>query len=265
MRRGWQSTPRNSSCPHHLAAPVYPTPQQHPHFMNLCEVAKDSSPVGEALARRAQCGSGSEANGWLATMAVDPLVWLERINMSMDFCPADAFVMSCGTVTLDLARSKVLLIWNKRIQIYQLPKGRRNIDESMLNAAIRETYEETGIRVTPLRLDIATRATPPADEQSNDGANPQVTEGRPSTEFVGACFYPDPQSDKPAFKGVFYFAATADSTANPQRGTQEAWENLDTCWVPIAEAAGKLRFQGEIDAVRKTVEDVRKTGYTIDA
>ncbi|KAK3338628.1 hypothetical protein B0T25DRAFT_594637 [Lasiosphaeria hispida] len=145
--------------------------------------------------------------------------------------------MSCGTVTLDLARGMVLLIWNKALQIHQLPKGRRNIDEPMLNAAVRETYEETG--------------------------NPQVTEGRPSTEFLGACLYPDPQSDTKALKAVFYFVATADSTTIPASGTQEAHEKLDTTWCPIAEATTKLRFQGEIAAVLKAVEDVKKTGYTI--
>ena len=33
-----------------------------------------------------------------------------------------------------------------------------------LSAALRETYEETGVRAIPLRLKIATRATPPSDE-----------------------------------------------------------------------------------------------------
>lgn len=197
------------------------------------------------------------------TMALDQLLWLEGIDTSMAFRPADELVMSCGTVTLDLARGKVLLIWNRQHQIHQLPKGRRNIDESMLSAAIRETFEETGIHVTPLQLNIATRATPPADEQTKDGKNPQITEGRPSTEFLGVCIYPDPQSDTPALKAVFYFAATADSTVTPQSGTQEDWEKLDTVWVPISEVAGKLRFNGEIAAVQKAVEDVRKTGYTI--
>ncbi|KAK0729834.1 hypothetical protein B0H67DRAFT_596143 [Lasiosphaeris hirsuta] len=195
-------------------------------------------------------------------MAID----LEGVDTSMEFCRADALVMSCGTVTLDLARGMVLLIWNKTLQIHQLPKGRRNIDEPMLTAAIRETFEETGVRVTPLRLNIATRATPPMDADVSDGVprkNPQVTEGRPSTEFLGACLYPDPQSDTKALKAVFYFAATADSTTVPVSGTQEAHEKLDTTWCPIAEATTKLRFQGEIAAVLKAVEDVKKTGYTI--
>lgn len=221
---------------------------------------------------------------------------LKRADITMDFHPADAFVMSCGTVTLDLDRGKLLLIWNKKLQIHQLPKGRRNIDETMWKAAVRETYEETGIHVRPLRLNIATRATPPVDKQTwfwkafcaaslailpkswldtisektaqafsqvAAPGNPQVTKGRPSTDYLGACIYPDPQSDAPALKTVFYFAATADSTVAPKLGTQEAHEKLVASWVPVAEAVTKLRFQGEKAVVRKALDDVRNTGYTI--
>jgi 8-oxo-dGTP pyrophosphatase MutT (NUDIX family) len=201
-------------------------------------------------------------------MAVDSLERLdtERIDRSMEFRPADALVMSCGTVTLDLARGLVLLIWNQRLRIHQLPKGRRNIEEPMLTAALRETYEETGIRVTPLRLNIATRATPPKPPSNGRGQkNPDITVGCPSTEFVGACLYPDPQSETEALKTVFYYAATADSTIKPDAGTQEAWEELGPRWVAIADVASILCFQGEIAAVQKAVDDVKKTGYTIGA
>ncbi|RYO99922.1 hypothetical protein DL764_006663 [Monosporascus ibericus] len=59
----------------------------------------------------------------------------------MAFRPADILVTSCGRVTLDLTCGKILLIWNKRLKIYQLPKGRRNIEESPPSAALRETYD----------------------------------------------------------------------------------------------------------------------------
>ncbi|KAK5662922.1 hypothetical protein OQA88_6334 [Cercophora sp. LCS_1] len=196
-------------------------------------------------------------------MAVDPVLQsiVERADNTMVFHPADAFVMSCGTVTIDLQRGLILLIWNKKLQAYQLPKGRRNIDENMWSAALRETYEETGYLVRPLRLKIATRATPPAAEKTTD--NPQITEGRISTEILGICIYPDPQSDAPALKMVFYYVATADSTATPAVGTQENHEKLEASWVPVAEAAAKLRFQGEKAVVLKALDDIRKTGYTI--
>jgi len=219
------------------------------------------------LSPQGLCGSLKEA----FTRLFGTKPWLEGLNLdeidlSMEFRPANAYVISCGTVTLDLERGMVLLVWNKRLQIHQLPKGRRNIDEPMLVAALRETYEETGIRVTPLQLSIATRATLPAGEKSMGRPSPHdpdVTEGYPSTEFIGTCFLPDPQSQTEALKSVFFFPAMADSTTAPDSDTQEEHEKLFGTWMPISEAATKLRFKGEVAAVMKTVEDVKKSGLVI--
>ncbi|KXX80888.1 RNA pyrophosphohydrolase [Madurella mycetomatis] len=192
------------------------------------------------------------------------VLWLDNIDKSMGFRPASAIAMSCGTVTLDLPKAMVLVVWNNRLKLYQLPKGRRNIDESMLDAALRETYEETGLHVTPLQLNIATRATPVRTETpSNVKRNPDITEGCPSTEFVGACLYPDPQSQTEALKIVYYFAATADCTAARDSGTQEEWEKLDAKWIPLSRVPTTLRFQAEIETVMKAVADVERSGYTI--
>lgn len=208
----------------------------------------------------------------------------------MSFHSSEATTISCGTVTIDPAKQKVLLIWNKKLKIYQLPKGRKNIGEDMLSAAMRETYEETGVRATPLRLKIATRATPPsdrshaADDNARAGAgrepqqangngcdasnisgarNCEITEGRLSTEFLGCCRYPDPQSSIPAMKVVFFFAATADSTLPPGRGAPEEWEKLDTIWASTTGAAAMLRFKAEAEIVRKALEDARRSGYPL--
>ncbi|KAM7186496.1 NUDIX hydrolase domain-like protein [Naviculisporaceae sp. PSN 640] len=191
--------------------------------------------------------------------------WLQGIDLSMAFSPASGIVISCGTVTLDLVQGKVLLIWNRRFGIYQLPKGRKNIGETMLAAAIRETYEETGVRVKPFELMVATRATVPADEQDGESRhkNPGVIEGQLSNEFIATCVYPDPQSETDALKIIFYFAATADSTIAPETGTQEDWEKVRGEWVPISEISKKLRFKAEESVVMKAVADAAKTGYTI--
>ncbi|KAH8882624.1 hypothetical protein GQ53DRAFT_665309 [Thozetella sp. PMI_491] len=188
---------------------------------------------------------------------------MEAIDRSMTFHPSFGYTISVGTVTMDFKQNKVLCIWNKKLKIFQLPKGRKNIGEGFLEGAIRETYEETGVRVKPLPLKISTRATQPATEIV--GKSPQVTHGVVNTEFVGAVHYPDPQSDAPAIKSMFYFAAESDSTVPPDRGTSEAYEKLDTHWLPVAEVPGKLRFQAEIGVVQKALRDAINFGYQIDS
>lgn len=191
-------------------------------------------------------------------------LWLDEVDKSMSFRPASALGMSCGTVTIDPRRAMVLVIWNNRLKLYQLPKGRRNLNETMLDAALRETYEETGVKVTPLTLDIATRATPPKCRHSDTSKKPaNITEGYPSREFVGACLYPDPQSETEALKVVYFYAATAECADAQDSGTQEEWEKLDAKWIPLSEVSSTLRFEAEIKTVMKAVEDMKKSGYTV--
>ena len=193
-------------------------------------------------------------------------LWLDEVDKSMSFRPASALGMSCGTVTIDPRRAMVLAIWNNRLKLYQLPKGRRNLNESMLAAALRETYEETGLQVTPLQLDIATRATPAKTELSDTSKKPpNITVGHPSNEHVGACLYPDPQSETEALKIVYFFAATAECSDTPDSGTQEEWEKLDAKWIPLSEVSSTLRFGAEIQTVLKVVEDMKRSGYAIGA
>ncbi|KAI0018850.1 hypothetical protein F4780DRAFT_781064 [Xylariomycetidae sp. FL0641] len=93
----------------------------------------------------------------------DPQVW-EKIQREGRFCRADELMTSCGTVTIHQAESeepKVLVVYNKNIGIFQLPKGRKDFNEGHLKAALRETAEETGVAVQPLRLRFGSRATPP--------------------------------------------------------------------------------------------------------
>ncbi|KAI1141206.1 hypothetical protein F5Y05DRAFT_411057 [Hypoxylon sp. FL0543] len=127
----------------------------------------------------------------------DDRVW-EKITSEGCYHRADEMLVSCGTVTLDHAdspRPMVLMVYNRNIGIYQLPKGRKNFDEGYLDTALRETAEETGVAVRPLRLRFGSRSTPPKlgqaqtqDRETRYGVEDKltgITEGL-SNESIGA-------------------------------------------------------------------------------
>ncbi|KJR82655.1 uncharacterized protein SPSK_03539 [Sporothrix schenckii 1099-18] len=84
---------------------------------------------------------------------------MDYIDDNMTFIPSERCTVSSGTVCVDPRASKVLIIFNRRLGIWQLPKGRKNIGEDLQSAALRETYEETGVRANLLPLKIRTRST----------------------------------------------------------------------------------------------------------
>lgn len=118
------------------------------------------------LARRELWAKTSHSVDWK-----DDRVW-EKITKEGCYHGADEMMVSCGTVTVSEADSpqpKIMLVYNKNIGIYQLPKGRKNFEEGFLEAALRETTEETGVAVAPLRLRFGSRSTPPKLVQTTAG------------------------------------------------------------------------------------------------
>lgn len=143
---------------------------------------------------------------------------------------SEAFVVSCGTISLDPAHRKVLLIrWKKNGEVF-LPKGRKNIGESLEDAAVRETYEETGFRVAILPMRIPTLATPGTDDEQTNELN---------TEPIA---FSQRLTDNNTIKLIFWFAAKGDSTAEPDSGTQEEGEDFDPIWVHLNSAIETLTF-----------------------
>lgn len=187
-------------------------------------------------------------------MAID-LNALENIT---EFFHSDKFIISCGTATVDLRVGKILLVYNRKYKTYQFPKGRKNIGEDFLSTALRETYEESGVRPTPLPLKVETRATP----AKGPVASVHLTRNILNTEPISLSMYlPDPQSG--CLKMVYWFAAAADSTVPIGAGAQEEWENFDATWKPFGEAIDLLRFEEDRVLVRKVVELARNSGLAL--
>ncbi|KAJ2973298.1 hypothetical protein NQ176_g6689 [Zarea fungicola] len=158
---------------------------------------------------------------------------MNSTNKSVDF--SDSFVISCGTVTVDLVASKVLLIRTRKTNECYLPKGRKDIDESLHAAAIRETYEETGVLARTLPVKIVTRATTAAGRAIHAGAQ-NVTEPFAVSQRI----------TNGVRKIIFWFVAVADSTVVPNEGTQQADEDFLSVWVAFEAVGSTLDFEDDI-------------------
>ena len=146
-----------------------------------------------------------------------------------------------------------------------LPKGRKNIGEDLLSAALRETLEETGVAVKPLPLLIPTRATPPAQDESGGGQqekteNPGLIKGVENCEPSSVTVRPRDSSG--IARLIFWFAAAGDSTAALVEGTKESWEEgWVTEWVNANDAASLMTFDDHREVIEKILKDMRSSGY----
>ncbi|KAK2781545.1 hypothetical protein FQN52_001577 [Onygenales sp. PD_12] len=147
-----------------------------------------------------------------------------------------SFVISCGTVTVDLIHKKLLLItWRTTGECF-LPKGRKDIGETLEQTALRETFEETGHRVELLPLRIQTLATVPAILDSAEKHN-KITEPVAVQQRV---------TKEGALKIIFWFAAKGNSAERQEkREVQQEGEDFDTMWVSFEDSLKTLSFDDD--------------------
>lgn len=202
----------------------------------------------------------------------------DSLNRKMTFRRNVDFNISAGTVTFHPKTHEVLLILNHKYHedIWQLPKGRKDLGEDIRATAVRETHEETGytVRLVPAR--VRTRATRPREEfdmasasgrldthafQSSEQSSKQslsagldvATIDDPSTEPVGMVTYSDLQasheSTEVAKLCFFYLATLVDPDAPPDTETQDPGEGLEARWMSVGDAWLSLRFEAERGAL----------------
>ncbi|KIP02358.1 hypothetical protein PHLGIDRAFT_79223, partial [Phlebiopsis gigantea 11061_1 CR5-6] len=76
---------------------------------------------------------------------------------------ASDFLLGAGMVILQPSTSKVVVVYDEKNGYWFLPKGRKDVGESLEAAALREAYEESGYRAEFLPLSIPSNApTPPS-------------------------------------------------------------------------------------------------------
>lgn len=155
---------------------------------------------------------------------------------------SDSLVISCGTITLDPAQARMLHVcWKRNGEVF-LPKGRKNIGETLEDAAVRETYEETGVQVRLLPLEIPTLVTPGAAAKLDSRLNTEPVAF--SQRTVGHSI----------IKLIFWFCAHGDSTAAHEIGTQEEGEDLDPVWVNIENAVQTITFQDDKEVAGRVIQ-----------
>ncbi|KAI1379116.1 hypothetical protein F4677DRAFT_442846 [Hypoxylon crocopeplum] len=221
----------------------------------------------------------------------DKQVW-DKINNEGCYHRADEMMVSCGTVTVDQADSpqpKVLMVFNKNIGIYQLPKGRKNFGEGYLDTALRETGEETGVAVQPLRLKFGSRSTPPKLAQVQTRAREieygiedkvtGITEGLCNESIgVSECFSQltallalsyleaeyqfvlDPDPATGAWRHIYWFAAKPRGSIKrdeSQMTEEEDRKKFTTFWFAEADAISLLKLEDEKFMVRVTFAYLR--------
>lgn len=204
---------------------------------------------------------------------------MDQIDRTMFWRPSYETTISCGFVAVDLKRRLVLSIYNKKLGIYQLPKGRTKINENFLEAAVRETIEESGVTVTPLPLLNWTRAnrdvedTPypvngaarkPHNKVIQACPDRQVVSDTLNNEFIGVVDYMDPQVSTPnTHKSIYYFAASFDVEAHEAGTSGQRYEDkFVPCAYSLEDTLKVLRFKADRDAVNKLVDDLRLTNIS---
>lgn len=81
---------------------------------------------------------------------------------------SDNVVLSSGTVAIDIPKGLVLLLYYRPKGEYILPKGRKNVGETLEAAAVRETMEESGFECRLFKHQLLTKAQQLKDPQHTE-------------------------------------------------------------------------------------------------
>ena len=159
---------------------------------------------------------------------------LDRLS---DF--SNDFVLSSGTVSVDLSREVILVLYDRSTQEFLLPKGRKHVGETLEAAAIRETMEESGYRCRLLEHGLMTQA-------------PSLTTYPWTTEPIAV----HQRVLRGVRKIIFWYLAQVDSTSPQVFDSQEDGGDFEVHWMSGDVAAAKMTHKEDGELIHRALRAV---------
>ena len=119
-----------------------------------------------------------------------------------------------------------------------LPKGRKNVGETLEAAAVRETTEESGFECHLFKHKLATNA----QQRTEPGHSEPIAVQQ--------------RMNKGIRKIIFWYISEVDSCSQQKVDTQEEGEEFDVEWVRMEDAPSKCSFVDDRKIVEKALEAV---------
>lgn len=193
-----------------------------------------------------------------ASASASPSKGAQSTVTRMDTFLAGNFVISAGSTLFrrhtredGTEELQLCLLHQTRKNSWLLPKGRKDCNESPEDAAMRETYEETGYpcEIVPVRM--ATRATTPG------GDGKDVATVRDSMVEPAGLTVMD--RGKKGAKVIWWYVTRVKDGAVKADGTQMPSESYESVFLEVNAAVKKLSLHAHRDLATQAIELVRTT------
>ena len=171
---------------------------------------------------------------------------------------AGSFVVSAGSILFRIKQPtkqlEICILHQLTRDEWLLPKGRKDRGEAIEEAALRETYEETGYRCSLWPQRMATRAPAPG---VNNVHRSEVAEGLVEPMAVTIR---DLREGK--IKMIFWFIALVENGVEKVEGSQMENENFDSIFFDAKAAIERLTFQSDREVAQKAF-DIVEAGWKL--
>ncbi|PIL25853.1 hypothetical protein GSI_11606 [Ganoderma sinense ZZ0214-1] len=205
---------------------------------NRSQSTSNARPASSSHSRRAQPASREAQEIQFSTPIVEDSAWF-----------APDFMLGAGMVIIQPSTKKIVVLSDKEVyrgkeyRYWFLPKGRKDVGESLEQTALREAYEESGLRVSFLPIVLAHNAPGPP----NTLADLDRSRLLPCTEPIYICtqaYEKRASTSRPGGKAeylTFWYVGQVSENAVVEPGTRMADEvNYETHFLSIKDAISLL-------------------------